>query len=50
MNGGQPNTQVFTLSGGAGGEWQVVPGVAVEEPDRRVFPAPVLNREVLFCQ
>jgi hypothetical protein len=43
----QPNTQVFTLSAG---EWQVVPGVTVEGGIRSVFPAPVLNSEVLFCQ
>ena len=43
----QPNTQVFTLSGG---EWQVVAGVSVVGGSRSVFPAPVLNSEVLFCQ
>jgi N-acetylneuraminic acid mutarotase len=44
---GLANTQVFTLSGG---EWQVVPGVTVQGGTRSVFPAPVLNSEVLFCQ
>ena len=47
LGSGQYNTEVFTMSGG---EWQVVPGVTVEDPLRRVFPAPVLGREVLFCQ
>ena len=47
LGSGQYNTEVFTMSGG---EWQVVPGVTVEDPLRRVFLAPVLGREVLFCQ
>ena len=42
----QPNTKVFTLSGGEG---QVVAGVFVQGGERRVFPAPVLSRAVLFC-
>ena len=44
---GQFNSQVFTLTGN--GEWQVLPGVSVEEPYRPHYPAPVLNREVLYC-
>jgi serine/threonine-protein kinase PknK len=40
------NSQVFTLSGG---EWQELPGVRVQD-ERTVYPAPVLDRDVLFCQ
>lgn len=44
--GNEFNIQVFTLSGGA---WDVLPGVTVHEPGRFIFPAFVINSEVLFC-
>ena len=42
---GTPNTEVFTFMGGS---WQVVPGVSVEDYSRSVFPAPIVNTDVLF--
>ena len=42
------NTLVYTLS--MGGEWQSLPNTeAITEPFRSVFPAPVVNFNVLFC-
>ena len=44
--GGEGHTQVFALSSPFD-SWEAVDGVAVDEPDRVVFPAPLVSSQVL---
>ena len=48
--GGVANAQVFTLSADPGAQWEILEGVMVSEEIRKVFPAPLLTSEMLFCE
>ena len=45
--GGEVNSQVFALSSPFE-SWQAIDGVTVEEPNRVVFPAPLVSSQVLL--